>query len=77
MIIFRADWKNYGKSAGFIRNGNIADKSDILIAIVAKDRKGGTEDTIRKAKKIGKKVIIIEDLCEEEDITNFDPLLEI
>ena len=34
--------------ACFKRNGYIAEKSDILIACVAPDRKGGTEDTIRK-----------------------------
>jgi hypothetical protein len=33
------------------RNTPIADTSDYLIACVAEDRKGGTEDTIRKFKK--------------------------
>ncbi len=45
--IFKADW-SLGKHAGFLRNTNIAKKSDILIACIAKDRTGGTEDTIRK-----------------------------
>jgi len=43
-----ADWKKYGRVAGFIRNTDIAQKSDLLIACVAEDRKGGTEDTIKK-----------------------------
>jgi len=34
--------------ACFQRNSLIADNSDILIAVVAKDRQGGTEDTVRK-----------------------------
>jgi hypothetical protein len=48
---FPADWKQYRKAAGFIRNSDIAKHSDILIACVAQDRTGGTEDTIQKFKK--------------------------
>lgn len=47
-MIFPADWKRYGKAAGFIRNTDIALRSNKLIACVAHDRKGGTEDTIKK-----------------------------
>ena len=47
IIIYRADWK-LGRHAGFLRNTDIARSSDILIACVASDRKGGTEDTITK-----------------------------
>ena len=45
---FRARWDLYGNIAGFIRNTPIAEHSDVLIACVAKDRTGGTEDTVRK-----------------------------
>jgi hypothetical protein len=48
IIIFYPYWKKFGKAAGFVRNTPIALRSDILIALVAKDRKGGTEDTIKK-----------------------------
>lgn len=58
-IIHYAEWKKFGKSAGPIRNTLIANDSDIIIAVVSKERKGGTEDTIRKAKKHDKEVIII------------------
>jgi hypothetical protein len=47
-IIHPADWSQYGRGAGFIRNTDIARDSDILIACVSEDRKGGTEDTIKK-----------------------------
>jgi len=47
IIIFYANWSR-GRSAGFIRNDLIAKKSDVLIACVASDRTGGTEDTIKK-----------------------------
>ena len=51
-IIHRAEWDKHGKVAGFIRNTLIAEESDILIASVASDRTGGTEDTIKKFKKM-------------------------
>jgi len=47
-IEYPADWKKYGKKAGFIRNGDIAKTSDLIIACVSFDRTGGTEDTIKK-----------------------------
>ena len=40
--------KPYNARAGFARNTDIARESDPLIACVSKDRKGGTEDTIKK-----------------------------
>jgi hypothetical protein len=48
IFIYYAQWKKEGKWAGLLRNTTIADLSNILIACVAKDRTGGTEDTIRK-----------------------------
>ena len=45
---FPAEWSRKGKSAGFYRNSFIAEWSDFLIACVAADRTGGTEDTIKK-----------------------------
>lgn len=41
-------WDKHGKVAGFIRNGLIAQDADVLIALVADDRTGGTEDTVEK-----------------------------
>ena len=46
--IYPAQWKKYGKGAGFVRNTNIAEDADELIAVVREDRKGGTEDTVKK-----------------------------
>ena len=59
IILHKADWNRYGRGAGYQRNGYIARDSDILIAVVSTDRLGGTEDTIRKAEKLGKKVILV------------------
>jgi hypothetical protein len=52
MILHRADWNGKGRTAGFIRNTLIAESSDILIACASTDRTGGTEDTIKKFKKM-------------------------
>lgn len=41
------------------RNTLIAQDCDVLIALVAPDRKGGTEDTIKKTLKLEKKVILL------------------
>ena len=60
IIIYKAKW-HLGRHAGFLRNTDIAQKSDVLIACVASDRKGGTEDTIRKfiAMQKGRKNLIL------------------
>lgn len=57
--IHKAEWEKYGKSAGFKRNTYIAEDSDIIIAVVASDRTGGTEDTIKKAEKLGKRIYLV------------------
>jgi hypothetical protein len=59
ITIHYPNWKKHGKAAGIIRNTAIAMDCDVLIACVAPDRTGGTEDTIRKAKKLGKTVILV------------------
>ena len=50
--IFPARWDLYGKAAGFKRNTTIAENSDVLIACRSYDMTGGTEDTIKKFKKL-------------------------
>jgi hypothetical protein len=57
--IYYAQWKKFGKKAGFIRNTDIAKDADVIIAVVRKDRQGGTEDTIFKASSMGKDIILL------------------
>ncbi|MHA1815972.1 MAG: DUF2493 domain-containing protein [Candidatus Heimdallarchaeaceae archaeon] len=54
ILIFYPDWNKYNTGAGFVRNRDIAIHSDVLIACVAKDRKGGTENTIMNFHKFNK-----------------------
>ncbi len=49
--LYKPDWKRDKKSAGIIRDIGIAKASDILIACVSGDRKGGTEDCIKRFRK--------------------------
>jgi predicted Rossmann fold nucleotide-binding protein DprA/Smf involved in DNA uptake len=57
--IYFPNWDKHGKAAGFVRNTKIAEDSDIIIAVAAADRTGGTEDTIKKAEKLNKKIVIV------------------
>ena len=56
ITIHYPDW-TIGKHAGFERNTQIAEDADILIACCSEDRTGGTEDTVRKALRLEKKVL--------------------
>ena len=54
MVVWPAEWNKDGQYrcwAGFERNTIIAQNGDVIIACVASDRTGGTEDTIKKFKK--------------------------
>ena len=48
ILIFYPNTKDLGVRGYFERNTEIARHSHVLIACVAEDRKGGTEDTISK-----------------------------
>jgi len=41
------------------RNQTIAEDCDVVVALVAPDRKGGTEMTVRAAEKLGRRVILL------------------
>jgi predicted Rossmann fold nucleotide-binding protein DprA/Smf involved in DNA uptake len=45
--------------AYYARNKKIAENVDVLYAFVAPDRKGGTENTIGYAEKLGKEIHIV------------------
>lgn len=60
ITIHYPDWEGRGRSAGFQRNSLIANDCDVLIAVVASDRTGGTEDTIKKCVSQGKKIYLVE-----------------
>lgn len=61
-IVHQAQWQQYGRKAGIIRNQDIIHDSDIVIAFWDGISKG-TKDSINKARKKGKLIHI-------ESITN-------
>lgn len=54
---FPADWNKYGKSAGYIRNAQMADYAEALIALWDGSSKG-TANMIELAKKKGLRLYI-------------------
>ena len=56
---FPANWAKYGKSAGLIRNQEMADYADILVAFWDYSSTG-TKDMIARAKKEGLEVHVID-----------------
>lgn len=48
---FRADWKRYGPKAGPMRNQEMVEQADMLIAFCTNKESRGTESTIRMARK--------------------------
>lgn len=53
--IYYADWKTYGKSAGFIRNDQIVKAADKVVAFHFQNS-AGTAHAIRLAQKYGKEL---------------------
>lgn len=56
--IFLPDWKTHGKAAGFLRNTDIINESDTIVAFWDGSSRG-TADSIAKANKLNKPVIIV------------------
>ena len=54
--LFPADWDQYGKGAGFIRNQQMADYADALIAVMISGGSPGTKDMVNRMRKAGKPV---------------------
>jgi len=55
--VIKPEWEKYGKAAGFIRNSKIVEQCDEVIAFWDGVSRG-TEDTIKKAVRLGKQVTI-------------------
>lgn len=51
--VFPADWKRYGKKAGFIRNLEMLEAWPDLVLAFSLNHSAGTEHTIREARKRG------------------------
>ena len=56
--VFAADWNKYGKRAGYVRNSQMAEYAEALIA-VWDGKSRGTDHMIRTAKTQGLKVFVM------------------
>ena len=57
--LFPADWNTHGKGAGFIRNGEMANYANMLIAFWDGESKG-TKHMVETAQKKGMEVYVID-----------------
>jgi len=57
-LIFKPDWKKYGKKAGHLRNTDIIENCDMCVAFWD-GISTGTYDSIKKTKKYNKELLII------------------
>lgn len=57
---FPADWDAYGKKAGPIRNGEMADYAEALIAFIW-DGSRGTANMIKQMQNLGKPCYVVHD----------------
>lgn len=51
-LIFPADWDKHGKKAGMLRNQDIVDNADGMVAFLAPESRG-TKDSIKRAERKG------------------------
>lgn len=56
--VFKPDWDTYGKSAGFIRNKDIVNNSDIIFAFWDGESKG-TKHSIELCKQLNKPIVLV------------------
>lgn len=67
MIVFKPDYATHGRAAAFIRNSAIIEASDAVIAFWD-GSSAGTLDSIKKARKMGKPVTVIEYTAVQLDL---------
>ena len=58
-VIYRPDWKKYGRGAGIVRNRAIIENSDLVIAFI-KNNSRGTTNSIKVARELNKELMVFE-----------------
>lgn len=59
ITVYPANWNKHGKGAGYIRNQQIVDDCDVVLAF-PDPNSVGTYDTVDKANKAGKEAYVIQ-----------------
>lgn len=65
-LIFPADWEKHGRNAGYIRNHDIIDNADMVIAFHDGESKG-TAHSLKLAKELDKITFVLSDKAEPLD----------
>ena len=69
-IIHKPEWDLYGRAAGMIRNKLIIDDSELVVAFWD-DKSPGTKNSIDRATKDMKKLLIVHYLVKKVECINF------
>jgi hypothetical protein len=70
-LVFKPNWTDYGKQAGFLRNVKIVENADVVVAFWDGESPG-TKSSINLAKKKNKKLLV--KLLPSDEITLDIPL---
>lgn len=65
MVVFKPDYKRYGRGAALVRNTQIMEYADVVYAFWD-GRSNGTRDAINKAQKMGKILYVIKYIQDDE-----------
>ncbi len=63
--VFSADWQKYGRAAGPIRNKQMANYAEALIAIYDSSKSKGTANMIKQAKEQGLRYYLVDGSIEK------------
>jgi len=58
-VIYRSNWKKYGRGAGIVRNRVIIENSDLVIAFL-KNNSRGTSNSIKVAIELKKELVVFD-----------------
>lgn len=64
---FPADWEKFGKAAGPIRNGEMAEYSEALIAVMWSEGSKGTANMVKQAEAKGLRTFVIKVEKKDEE----------
>ncbi len=59
VVQYLPDWNKHGRAAGIMRNKDIIDASDVVLALPTPSSRG-THDSIKRARKQAKELVVID-----------------
>lgn len=68
--VIPADWKKYSRNAGLVRNAEIVERADVLVAFWD-GLSRGTRDSITRARLAGKRVMVFPCSSDAQESVDF------